>query len=92
MNDQAAYSFDEAVERLDEAEVRMRTVNVMVADVLIDLQRGVDVRPQLDGLLDLLLSCRRAMSQAAGWIDQTMQDIDRERRNDHAGAGTERQG
>lgn len=90
MNEHGELAFEEALERLDEAEARMRTLTLMTADILIDLQAGLDVRPQLDGLLDLLLACRRAMSQAAGWIDKTMLELDRERRYDDTGAGTER--
>ena len=92
MNADAEYSLDEALEKLDQAESRMRTVSLMMSDLLIDLHRGEDVRPQLDALLDLMLACRRSMSQSAGWVDATIQAIDRERRSDHADAGTERQG
>lgn len=92
MNDDAEYALDEALDRLNEAEDRLRMVGVMAGDILIDLHRGEDVRPQLDALLDLMLACRRSMSQSAGWVDATIQAIDRERRSDHADAGTERQG
>lgn len=87
MNDRGEYAFDEALDKLSEAEARMGMVSVMTADILVDMHRGQDVRPQLDGLLDVMLSARRSMSQAAGWVDKAMLEIDRERRDDDTGAG-----
>ena len=87
MNDHAELSFDEALDKLNEAGDRLRMVDVMASDICLDLHRGSDVRPQLDALLDLMLACRRSVSQAAGWVDATMSAIDRERRSDDASAG-----
>lgn len=87
MNSRADYAFDEALDRLSEAEARMQMVSLMSADILADLSRGQDVRPQLDAMLDVILGCRRSMSQTAGWIDKTLLEIDRERRDDDTGAG-----
>lgn len=92
MNDYGELAFDEALERLDEAEIRMKTITVMVSDILTDLHRRSDVRPQLDALLELMFACRRALSQSAGWVDKCIVEIDRERRYDDTGARTERQG
>ena len=92
MNDYGELAFEEALDRLHAAEDRMRMLTVMTSDILIDLHRHEDVRPQLDGLLEVLLGCRRSLSQAAGWIDKTMLEIDRERRSDDAAASAERQG
>ena len=86
MNGRGEYAFDEALDKLSEAEARMSMVAVMTADILTGMHRGEDVRPELDALLDVMLAARRSMSQAAGWVDKAMLEIDRERRDDDTGA------
>lgn len=87
----AEHAFGEVLERLEQAEERLMLVSAAAWDVDDGLHQD-DVVARLQTLLDAIYLCRRALSQAAGWIDATIDYLDREGPHDDPGAGGEREG
>jgi hypothetical protein len=85
-------AFDQACDYLQSAEDRMAVVLDRRLDVEADWFAD-DVVEQIELLQDAIKLTRRALSQAEGWLDHTLNRLEiEESEDDDTGAGAEREG
>ena len=84
----SADAWEEVVDALVLAEDRFGFALAAEADVVLSADDAVE---RLEMLFDVLVMTRRALSQACGWIETTLDNLERETYDD-TGAGAEREG
>ena len=85
-------AFQQACEYLQSAEHRMRVVLDRAWDLDSDWAAD-DLIEQIELLQDAIKLTRRALSQAEGWLEHTLNRLDiEESEDDDTGAGAEREG
>ena len=85
-------AFEQACEYLQSAEDRMKVVLDRAWDLEADWY-AEDVLEQIELLQDAIKLTRRALSQAEGWLDHTLNRLEiEESEDDDTGAGAEREG
>ena len=85
-------AFHEACQYLQSAEHRMHVVLDRAWDLEADWF-APDVVEQIEHLQDAIKLTRRALSQAEGWLEHTLNRLDiEESEDDDTGAGAEREG
>jgi hypothetical protein len=68
--------FEQACDRLDQAEQTLLFVGAAAFDVDYRLQ-SEDTTERLRTLLEAIYRARRALSQAAGWVNETIDYLER---------------
>ena len=85
-------AFQQACEYLQSAEHRMRVVLDRAWDLDSDWAAD-DLLEQIELLQDAIRLTRRALSQAEGWLEHTLNRLEiEESEDDDTGAGAEREG
>lgn len=84
-------AYGQACEYLESAGDRMKVVLIRSGN-LLETWFADDVREQILELQDAMRLTRRALSQAEGWLDNTLTRLEiEESEDDDTGAGSERQ-